>query len=67
MKLIAHKAQVVLVEAGTVVEDETGRGDTVTTENGVQIGNTFFMTEESWNDTSSKDSALDALVLRPVA
>lgn len=67
MKITAHKAQVVLVTSGTVVADDTGHEDTVTDDHGIQIGNTFFMTDNAWTETAAKDTSLEALVLRPAA
>lgn len=63
--LIAHKAQIVLVEAGTVIQTPEGHEDTVTEERGAQCGNTFFMTPTAWAETKSTDRSLEALVLIP--
>lgn len=67
MKIIAHKAQVVLVADGTIVEDETGTEAVVTDDHGIQIGSTFFLTENAWAETWTKNADLKALVLRPAA
>lgn len=67
MKIIAHKAQIVLVDTGTIVSDDKGQEDTVTDDNGVQIGNTFFMTQALWDTTVARDTNLKALVLRLAA
>lgn len=65
--LIAHKAQVVLVASGTVIQMPKGDQDTVREERGVQCGNTFFMTPSAWEETKGKDQSLEALVLVPAA
>lgn len=63
--LTAHKAQVVLVEPGTIIQTPEGQEDTVTNEKGAQCGNTFFMTRSAWDETRAKDQSLEALVLTP--
>lgn len=63
--IIAHKTQVVIVEPGTIIQDERGDRDIVTEDAGVQIKNTFFMTRTSWDNTFANDPSIKALVLMP--